>query len=262
MIFYFSSTGNSKWAAQKLAAKTCDKAISIVDVLHNDASCEFILKAGEKVGFVFPVHGWRVPSIVREFISHLKLVHYHESTYTYALCTCGDSAGEIMKLLAGHLRDVNLHLNASYSIIMPESYIGLPFMYLDKTLREAEKIRNATIRLDKFSEWISESRGGEHLDKGAFPGFCSGFLGGFFHNHLVTDKHFSVDRQKCIGCGICASLCPVGDIECRDADKTPVWLHNGRCMTCYACLHHCPENAISWGWFTSGKGQYVRKEKN
>lgn len=262
MIFYFSSTGNSKWAAKKLAAKTCDKVISIVDVLRDGASCEFTLKAGEKVGFVFPVHGWRVPSIVREFISRLKLVHYHESTYTYALCTCGDSAGEIMKLLAGHLKDVHLHLNASYTIIMPESYIGLPFMYLDKPLREAEKIRNATIRLDKFSEWISESRGGEHLDKGAFPALYSGFLGGFFQNHLVTDKHFSLDRKKCIGCGKCASLCPVGDIECQDADKTPVWLHNGRCMTCYACLHHCPKNAISWGWFTSGKGQYVRKEKN
>jgi NAD-dependent dihydropyrimidine dehydrogenase PreA subunit len=51
----------------------------------------------------------------------------------------------------------------------------------------------------------------------------------------------------------------VGDIQCHDGK--PVWLHNGKCMTCYACLHHCPSNAISWGWFTSGKGQYVRKVK-
>jgi NAD-dependent dihydropyrimidine dehydrogenase PreA subunit len=261
MIFYFSATGNSKWAAEKLAAKTCDKVISIVDALHGDASCDFTLKAGEKIGFVFPVHGWRVPSIVREFISRLKLHNYHESTYTYALCTCGDSAGEIMKLLAAHLADAHLHLNASYTIIMPESYIGLPFMYLDKELRECEKIRNATIKLDRFSEWISESRGGEHLDKGLLPSFYSGFLGGFFHNYLVTDKHFSVDANKCIGCGKCAKVCPVEDIECQNGDK-PVWQHNGRCMTCYACLHHCPTNAISWGWFTSGKGQYVRKMKN
>ena len=262
MIFYFSSTGNSKWAAKKLADKTCDRLVSIVDVLRDGASCECTRNAGEKVGFVFPVHGWRVPSIVREFISRVKLQNYHESTYTYALCTCGDSAGETMKLLEGHLKEVHMHLNASYTIIMPESYIGLPFMYLDKPLREAEKIRNATIRLDKFSEWISESRGGEHLDKGAFPSLYSGFLGGFFHNHLVTDKHFSVDKKKCVGCGKCEKLCPVGDIECQEADKTPVWLHNNRCMTCYACLHHCPKNAISWGWFTSGKGQYVWKEKN
>ena len=256
MIFYFSATGNSKWAAQQLAAKTCDKVVSIADALQPDSAFhEYALKAGEKVGFVFPVHGWRVPSIVREFILHLRLTNYHESTYTYALSTCGDSAGETMKLFAEQLKAVHLHLNASYTIIMPESYIGLPFMYLDKEPREKEKIRNAAMRLEKYAEWISESRGGEHLDKGAFPRLYSGFLGGFFEDHLVTDKHFSVDKKKCIGCGKCEKLCPVGDIKCTD-DKIPAWQHNGRCMTCYACLHHCPSNAISWGWFSRGKGQY------
>ena len=72
-------------------------------------------------------------------------------------------------------------------------------------------------------------------------------------------NRYSVNKDKCIGCGKCENLCPVGDIQCHDGK--PVWLHNGKCMTCYACLHHCPSNAISWGWFTSGKGQYVRKVK-
>lgn len=258
MIFYFSATGNSKWAAQMLAAKTCDKVVDIADALRGEGACEFALKAGEKVGFVFPVHGWRVPSIVREFISRISLIHYHESTYTYALCTCGDSAGEIMKLLAGHLKAVKLHLNASFTVIMPESYIGLPFMYLDKPQKERDKCSMSAARIEKYSEWISESRGGEHLDKGAMPGFYSGFLGGFFHNHLVTDKHFYVDINKCTGCGKCAKVCPVGDIECQNGGH-PEWKGNGKCMTCYACLHHCPANAIKWGWFSSGKGQYVKK---
>lgn len=258
MIFYFSATGNSRWAAEMLAAKTCDRVVSMAEVLRGDDPCEFALKAGEKVGFVFPVHGWRVPSLVREFISVLKLIHYHESTYTYALCTCGDSAGEIMKLLAGHLRDSHFHLNASFTVIMPESYIGLPFMYLDKESKEKEKCAKAAARIEKFSEWINESRGGEHVDKGAMPGFYSGFLGGFFYRHLITDSHFSVDTGKCIGCGKCEKVCPVGDISCADGNK-PQWLDNGKCMTCYACLHHCPVNAITWGWFSSGKGQYVKK---
>ena len=122
---------------------------------------------------------------------------------------------------------------------------------------EAMEIVSAA-RIEKYSEWISESRGGEHLDKGAMPGFYSGFLGGFFHNHLVTDKHFSVDTNKCISCGKCANVCPVNDIECQNGGH-PEWKGNGKCMTCYACLHHCPANAIKWGWFSSGKGQYVKK---
>lgn len=273
MIFYFSATGNSKWAAEKIASLVADK---ICDITTMGDHPEYSLKAGEKVGFVFPVHGWRVPRIVSEFLKRLTLSNYNQSTYTYALCTAGDSVGETMALLAAQITERGMHLNASFSIIMPESYIGLPFMYLDTFTSANTKYYNASVKMGKYARLISESRGGEHLDKGAFPKLYSGLLGGFFTKYLITDACFHVDKKKCIGCGICEKVCPVHDVECQKDKKDsvtieasagekkglPEWKHNGKCLTCFACLHHCPKNAISWGWFTKGKGQYYYGKKN
>ena len=77
MIFYFSATGNSKWAAEKIASLVADK---ICDITTMGDHPEYSLKAGEKVGFVFPVHGWRVPRIVSEFLERLTLSNYNQST--------------------------------------------------------------------------------------------------------------------------------------------------------------------------------------
>ena len=69
MILYFSGTGNTKWAASKLAAATHDNLISIApymraDDTKHDMAEPFTLQEDERLGFVFPVHGWRVPRLV------------------------------------------------------------------------------------------------------------------------------------------------------------------------------------------------------
>ena len=72
MIFYFSGTGNTKWAASKLAAATHDSLISIApymraDDTKHDMAEPFTLQEDERLGFVFPVHGWRVPRLERVY---------------------------------------------------------------------------------------------------------------------------------------------------------------------------------------------------
>lgn len=79
MIFYFSGTGNTKWAAARLAAATHEDLIPIAPYMRADDSSHniaepFILKGNERLGFVFPVHGWRVPRLVREFIRKMKIL--------------------------------------------------------------------------------------------------------------------------------------------------------------------------------------------
>lgn len=287
MIFYFSGTGNTKWAASKLAAATREDLISIAPYMRADDSSHnlaepFILKENERLGFVFPVHGWRVPKLVREFISKMKILREPSDAtvgnkvkaddclknrpFAYCVCTAGDSIGLTIENL-NEVISQNPSLQAlgitevssSYSLIMPESYIGLPFMDVDPKEREIRKKENAAQELAVVCEEIFDRKEGiSRLVKGPIPWFFTKVVGGFFENVLITDKRFHVEKDRCVKCGICANVCPVGDIKGGHGEY-PVWLHHKDCLTCFTCYHHCPHHAIEFGNQTQKKGQYYFK---
>ena len=289
MIFYFSGTGNTKWAASKLAAATREDLISIAPYMRADDSSHnlaepFILKENERLGFVFPVHGWRVPKLVREFICKMKIQRepilretsdattenkakaddsLKNRPFAYCVCTAGDSIGLTIENL-NEVISLNPSLQAlgitevssSYSLIMPESYIGLPFMDVDPKEREIRKKENAAQELAVVCEEIFDRKEGiSRLVKGPIPWFFTKVVGGFFENVLITDKRFHVEKDRCVKCGICANVCPVGDIKGGHGEY-PVWLHHKDCLTCFTCYHHCPHHAIEFGKQTQKKGQY------
>jgi NAD-dependent dihydropyrimidine dehydrogenase PreA subunit len=49
---------------------------------------------------------------------------------------------------------------------------------------------------------------------------------------------YSIDDQKCKGCGLCVKQCPVSAIE--GLRKSPHTISQGRCIKCGACLSACP----------------------
>ena len=270
MIFYFSGTGNSKWAAKTLALETGDTLVSIPEVINSD--CSFRIEKDEHVGFIFPIHGWRVPSIVKEFITKLTIKTLGEDTshvkhYCFCLVTAGDTIGKAMERFQQQLKSVTvndaLSLKAVCSLIMPESYVGLPGMDVDTKEKELEKKELASKRLKEFSKILiqrphkdsNQIWGWNQLIRGPIPSFFSGPVGGFFERFLITDKPFHVDNRRCVKCGICANVCPVSDIK-GGLGYEPEWLHNGKCLTCFSCYHHCPHHAIEFGKRTQKKGQY------
>ena len=291
MIFYFSGTGNTKWAASKLSAATHEDLISIAPYMRADDSSHnidepFILKENERLGFVFPVHGWRVPKLVREFIKKMKIQYedsakddatkaylaYNEASsksnrpFVYCVCTAGDSIGltidNLNETIAANpsLSSLGIeNVDSSYSLIMPESYVGLPLMDVDPKEKEIRKKEEAAQELAIICEEIFNRK--EHVNrlvKGPIPWFFTKIVGGFFEHVLITDKRFHVSKDKCVKCGICANVCPVGDIK-GGHGSYPEWLHHKDCLTCFTCYHHCPHHAIEFGHQTQKKGQYYFK---
>ena len=126
MIFYLSCTGNTRWAAEYLARRTADRAMSITDTVHDFG---YTLSPEERLGFCFPVHGWRPSILFRNFISHLHISGYNNN-YCYALCTAGDNIGETMDIFESDVSRLGITLNAECSLVMPESYLGFPFFNL------------------------------------------------------------------------------------------------------------------------------------
>lgn len=252
MVYYFSSTGNTRWAAQAISEAIGEPLIDIA--CTNGAARVCAPQNGERIGFCFPVHGWRPPVIVREFIRHLQL-QGADGHYCWALCTAGDDIGETMDILASDLNHIGLRIHSQFSLQMPESYVGLPFMDVDPPEKEEAKIKNAAIMLrDYISIILRRQHGESHLHLSQWPRINSRLLGGAFIRWLISDRPFKVDSNRCTGCGRCARVCPVGNISLSEA--TPQWLHNGCCLTCFACYHHCPVKAIEYGHRTRNKGQY------
>ena len=256
MIFYFSGTGNTRWAAETIAKETGERLLFIPEELKGD--CHYTLSDDERIGFCFPTHGWQPPRIVRRFINRLHIDHAN-GHYCFALTTCGDSIGLTMDLLNQDLRKANLPKAVStFTLIMPESYVCLPFMYTDKPEREREKIATAQKQTESIVQTIKSRQSGvEKLVKGFWPWGMTHVVGTYFNGHMVTDQKFTVDHDKCVKCGACAKACPTGNVQL--VGGLPQWKHDESCTCCLACYHHCPKHAINYGSITRKRGQYYFK---
>lgn len=257
MIFYFSGTGNSRWAAETIAHHIGERLLSIADEMSGE--CRYMLDEGERIGFVFPIHGWQPPAIVRKFIRKMAIENA-DGHYTYALCTCGDTVGDAITIFNKELNKKGLHVSSSFSLVMPESYVCLPFMFTDTPEREKTKIDTATGMLAEFVDAIDRrAESITQLKTGPTPRLYSYVIGAYFNRCMITDKPFTVDEMKCIKCGKCAEVCPVNNII-RTEEGMPAWIHNGDCTCCLACYHYCPTHAVNYGKITRNRGQYHFKK--
>ena len=116
---------------------------------------------------------------------------------------------------------------------------------------QKEKFAKEKETVPEIAACVRERKQIRRLKRGSFPWTKTYIIRPLFNRYLVTDKYFRVDASRCISCGRCSKMCPVGDII---VDEIPQW--QSHCTGCMACFHACPHHAINFGKMTQKKGQY------
>lgn len=247
MIYYYSATGNTRFAAKYLGEKLHETAVDILK-----GATDVPIPEEEPIGIMFPIYCWGVPPVVTQFLEKYLLARISKERYVWACCTCGDEAGTAMRHLGRTFgKNCGRNADALWSLTMPNTYVLLPGFDIDSEEVERSKLAHAPARLDEIADMIcSRATGVYDVKEGSVPRLRSAVFP-VFEKWGVNTKWWHVS-DACIGCGKCEAVCPAGNIV-MSAGR-PKW--GDDCFSCCSCYHCCPVKAISYASFTKNKSQY------
>lgn len=224
MVFYFTGTGNSLYAAKQLE----EQPVSIPQAMKNDR-LEFTADA---IGIIAPIYGHEVPEMVRAFM-HRAVFH---TDYFYMVLTYGNRHGGAAELAAKLCEECGIWPDYINVLLMVDNW--LPSFDMDEQKKLDKKVEQhlAEIAADVQNrrKMIAEVT---DTDRAAHQQFLSARQG------LPPDawQHMIRVTDACIGCGICEKVCPSDSIHVENGKAVHRASH---CQTCLACVHHCPNKAI------------------
>lgn len=226
MILYFSGTGNSLAIARAIAEHVGDKVMPLREAVQADLSQE------RRIGLVYPSYWFNAPRAVTELLPRLQLT---KEAYVFIVIPCGAQAGNSIHTVQKLLENKGLQLAYSQKIRVPDnSAVGFG--------------RNPNQQVWKFEKYDERL---EHITEEIAAGTRSlhyawwGPIGALFALPDVQRRTLpmltpAVNTDLCVGCGICAEVCPQGNITLTDGKAQC----GGNCTQCLACVHFCPQQAV------------------
>ncbi|MEG0275791.1 MAG: EFR1 family ferrodoxin [Coprobacillus sp.] len=225
MLFYFTGTGNSLYVARQFE----QEPISIAQVMKQDAM-EF---EDETIGVVWPIYAGEPPHMILEFLKKASF----KTDYFYMILTYGKDATDAPECIYAKAQEFGVHIDYIHTIYMVDNYLPSFDMNEQKAMTKTteEDIQQALNDIKNRKKGIPEA---DQAAKDFHAKAAQIFAEKPF---LINGEQITV-TEKCIGCGICAKVCPVGNFSIEDKKAKR---KSETCEFCLACAHNCPQMAIT-----------------
>lgn len=231
VIYCFSGTGNSLYAANKISAEINAEVVNMKSVGECDA---------DVIGIVFPVYFWGLPKTVERFLGDIRITN--KNAYIFAVITYGGLAGGADGAVDVLLKKQGVKLSYSANVRMVRNYLPEFKVNDSKALWEKTDRRLDHVISDIKRRAVSKIAPYTAFNKTLHQNYPP----------LKTDcgKLFTVNG--CRHCNACAYVCPNGNITLENGSPK----FGSNCELCFGCVHICPAGAIDYNNKTQGKKRY------
>ena len=226
-VFYFTATGNSLAVAKAIGGTLH----SIPQVIGEEKRYR-----DDTIGVVFPVYNWGLPRMVRKFLQSEAF----DAPYIFAVGTYGFACGKCMENIQAV---ASRPFDYTASIRMADNFIpGFDQRKEAAGFGKRHVAENLTQIVAEINACTRSLDRAHLLQRLAHPLIAASEAKNIDSSKA---KRFRID-EKCTLCGICAKVCPAGNLAVTDRVRPA-----SRCEGCLACVHLCPQNAV-----------HVPREKN
>ena len=233
---YFSGTGNTGYCIEKFV-HGLDTDADCISIEHPSAVQAMI--QSDFIVLAYPVYFSNLPKIMRGFLENNRIVFSEKKVFI--LSTMGLFSGDGMGCAARLLKKYGAEIVGGLHLKMPDC-IGD-----EKLLKKTKEENRILVKLaeEKIKKAAQAFKSGQAPREGlSFLSHMAGLFGQrlwFSHKTKHYSDKLKISSEKCVGCGVCIKLCPMGNLSVDNQ----MAVHHNRCTMCYRCICHCPHQAIT-----------------
>ena len=233
---YLSGTGNTRHCLKHFLSvlEPGSKLVPIED--------EHVVKEimeNEEIILAYPTQFSNIPYMIRDFINRNSKIWINKKVF--CLTTMGVFSGDGTGCAARLLKKYGAEIVGGIQVRMPDAVCDSKL--LKKSITENRRIvLEADNKLEKAAKQILNDH--RYPKEGlSFADHLMGLFGQrlwFYSKTTGYSKKLKIS-DDCIGCGLCATNCPMKNLSIRDGKA----ISKGRCTMCYRCISSCPKKAVT-----------------